>query len=763
MPWSFSLRLSPLAVAVLLCAAPTAPAAEPPDFRREVAPLLSRAGCNAGACHGNFNGKGGFRLSLRGEDPAFDYAALTRDTLGRRTDPLHPEQSLILQKAVGAMAHEGGRRFGPDSAEYATLREWIVAGTPDSPAKQPALTRLTVGVTDFAKVPVGPPRPLMNTAADHVVVEPAESVTLRVEAAFADGTTRDVTRLAVFEPSDPDVVAIRGDGTAFRERFGETAIQVRYLQGQTAVRLAFVPARPEFRWPADLPERNFVDTHTFAKLKSLRTQPAPLADDSVFLRRAFLDILGVLPTADEARTFLDDKSPDKRARLVDALLRRPEFADFWALKWADLLRNDEKVLDPKGVRVFYSWIRDQIAAGLPLNEFARAILAGRGSTYAEPQANFYRALREPYGRGEAAAQVFLGVRVQCAKCHNHPFDRWTQDDYAEWSAFFARVQYRIVDNNRRDRFDQHEFDGEQIVFQDRTGELSHPRTKERVPPKLLGTDAPLNLPPDTDRLQLLADWVADPANPFFARAQVNRVWSYLFGRGLVEPNDDFRAANPPANPALLDALARDFAEHRFDLRHLVRLIATSTTYQLSAETDDTNKDDVANFSHALIRPLAAEPLLDGFSQVLGVPVRFDGYPLGTRACQVADAQVSRRGVLDTPSARFLKTFGKPDRLLSCDCERSDDTTLVQAFQLITGRLLHQLLAAPDNRIDRLLKDGSDDAAILEELYLTALCRRPTEREQRDVVAYVARAANRRAAWEDVAWGVLNAKEFLLRR
>jgi hypothetical protein len=273
----------------------------------------------------------------------------------------------------------------------------------------------------------------------------------------------------------------------------------------------------------------------------------------------------------------------------------------------------------------------------------------------------------------------------------------------------------------------------------------------------------LNLPADADRLQLLADWVADPANPFFARAQVNRVWSYLFGRGLVEPNDDFRAANPPANPALLDALARDFAEHRFDLRHLVRLIATSTTYQLSAETDDTNKDDVANFSHALIRPLAAEPLLDGFSQVLGTPVRFDGYPLGTRACQVADAQVSRRGVLDTPSARFLKTFGKPDRLLSCDCERSDDTTLVQAFQLITGRLLHQLLAAPDNRLGRFLKDGSDDAAILEELYLTALCRRPTERERRDVVAYVAQAANRRAAWEDVAWGVLNAKEFLLRR
>jgi hypothetical protein len=333
------------------------------------------------------------------------------------------------------------------------------------------------------------------------------------------------------------------------------------------------------------------------------------------------------------------------------------------------------------------------------------------------------------------------------------------------------VQYRVVANNRRDMFDSHEFDGEQVVWQDRTGELLHPRTRQRVSPKLLGADAPLNLASDADRLQTLADWVADPANPFFARAQVNRVWYHLFGRGLVEPNDDFRAANPPANPALLDALARDFAEHRYDLRHLIRVIATSTTYQLSAEPPPSPRgggglgggDDVTNFARALIRPLAAEPLLDGFSQVLDVPVRFDGYPLGTRAVQVADAQVSRRGLLDTPSARFLKTFGKPDRLLSCECERSDDTTLVQTFQLLTGRLLHQLLTAPDNRLGRLLKDGQDDAAILEELYLTALCRRPTQRERRDVLALLAKAPDRRAAWEDVAWGVLNAKEFLLRR
>jgi hypothetical protein len=568
--------------------------------------------------------------------------------------------------------------------------------------------------------------------------------------------------LAVFEPSALNVATVAGDGTVRREQFGETAVQVRYLQGQAAARLAFVPARPDFRWP-DLPERNFIDTHTFAKLKSLRMRPAPVADNGTFLRRAYLDIVGVLPTAAEARAFLDDKAPDKRAKLVDDLLRRPEFADYWALKWSDLLRNEEKVLDPKGVRVFHTWIRDQIAAGVPLNEFARAILAGRGSTYAQPAANFYRALREPYARAEAAAQVFLGVRVQCAKCHNHPFDRWTQADYHEWAALFARVQYRVLDNNRRDKFDKHEFDGDQIVWQDRTAELVHPRTGRPVPPKFLGVDTPAALPPDADRLQALADWVADPANTFFARAQANRVWYHMFGRGLVEPNDDFRAANPPANPALLDALARDFAEHKFDLRHLVRLIATSTTYQLAAETDETNKEDVANFAHALVRPLPAEELLDAFSRVLEVPVRFDGYPRGTRAGQLADAQVGRRGVLDGAGARFLKTFGKPDRLLSCECERSDDTTLVQAFQLLTGRLLHQMLTEPDNRLGRLLQEGQDDGAILDELYLAALCRRPAERERRELLDALGKAGDRRAALEDVAWGVLNAKEFLLRR
>jgi hypothetical protein len=714
--------------------------ADSPDFRRDVAPILSRSGCNAGACHGNQNGKGGFKLSLRGDDPDFDFVALTRDHLGRRIDPLHPEQSLILQKPTGVMSHEGGRRFDADSLEYKTLRDWIAAGTPAG--SNSVVTKLTV------------------TPAVQVVVEPADSVKLRVDATFADGSSRDVTRLAVLEPTSPAGVA--ADGTVRRNQFGETVVQVRYLNGQTAARLAFIPARTDFRWP-DAPERNLIDKHVFAKLRALKMRPAQLADDATFLRRVYLDVLNILPSVGETRAFLADTDPEKRTKLIDRLLARPEFADAWALVWSDLLRNEEKVLDAKGTRVFHAWIREQFAANVPMNEFARSVIAGRGSTYSDPPANYYRALREPDARGEATAQVFLGVRIQCARCHNHPFDRWTQTDYHEWSAFFSRVQYRIVTNERHDGFDQHEFAGEQVVWMDRTGDVTNPRTGQPAKPKFLGDDKPAAIAGDADRLQLLADWVADPGNPFFAKAQVNRVWYHLFGRGLVEPNDDFRAANPPANPELLDALAADFAAHKFDLKHVVRQILTSQTYQLSAETDDTNRDDTANFSHALIQPLKAETLLDAFGQALEAPVKFDGFPAGTRAGQLPDAQVGPRGVLPGAGPRFLKAFGKPDRLLSCECERGDETTLVQAFQLITGGLLHQMLTRPDNRIGRLMKEGADDAAIVDELYVAALCRPPTEREKAGALALVKASKDRRTGLEDVAWGVLNAKAFLLRR
>ncbi len=740
---TFPGRYLTLALAALAAVAPGRARAEPVSFRNEVMAVLSRAGCNMGACHGNQNGKNGFKLSLRGEDPAFDLAALTRDTLGRRTDRLLPEQSLVLLKATAAVPHEGGKRFDVGSLEYRLLRDWIAGGLRPDPPGGPVLRRLDV------------------TPREQVLVEPADRVPLRVRAVFSDGSARDVTRLAVFEPSNL-TVAVGRDGVARKQDTGEAAVLVRYLDRQATAQLAFVPARPGFAWQ-DVPENNYIDHHIFAKLRRLRMRPSPLCSDSVFLRRAYLDCIGVLPTADETRRFLADPRSDKRARLIDELLGRPEFADFWALKWSDLLRNEEKVLDRKGVRRFHDWIRQSIAEGKPLNEFARELIAGRGSTYERPAANYYRALRDPQARAEATAQVFLGVRLQCARCHNHPFERWTQNDYHSLAAFFCRVQYRIVENNRRDKLDKHEFAGEQIVWMAREGEVTHPRTGEVLKPHFLGADTPAFGPTD-DRLQALADWVARPDNPFFARAQANRVWSHLLGRGIVDPIEDFRDSNPPANGPLLDALAKDFAEHRFDLRHLVRTILCSRTYQLAAIPNDTNRDDEANFSHAIIRPLQAEQLLDAVAQVTGARPHFNGFPAGLRAAQLPGVGADRpRKQPASDAEKFLATFGKPVRSLSCECERSDDTTLAQAFQLITGRLLNGMLSEPDNRIGRLLASGKPLPDVIDELYLTALCRPTAPQERRRAVELVEKAKDRRAALEDLVWGLVNAKEFLLRR
>lgn len=710
-------------------------------FGVEVMAVLSKAGCNAGACHGNLNGKGGFKLSLRGEDPEFDYKVLTRDTLGRRTNPLHPNESLLLRKPTGPVPHEGGKRFDVASPEYQILERWVSKGTLPDSGNTPSVVNLSV------------------EPAEAILVEPQREIAIRARARFSDGSERDVTRLAVFEASSPFVADIDPAGHVRKLQDGETAVAVRFLQKQATVRLAFVPARPDFRW-ADPPVRNYIDRHIFAKLKSLRMNPSELCDDTTFVRRAHLDIIGRLPEAAETRAFLADRAADKRERLIDELLKRPEFADYWALKWSDLLRNEEKTLDRKGVQAFHGWIRKSIADGKPLNEFAHELIAARGSTYQEPAANFYRALRDPLSRAEAMAQVFLGIRVQCCRCHNHPFDQWTQNDYYQLAAFFPRVQYRIVENNRRDTFDKHEFDGEQIVYLDRDGEVKHPRSGEPARPRFLGGSTVAD---GADRLQALADWVAAKDNPFFARTQANRIWFHMFGRGLVEPDDDFRTTNPATHPELLEELARDLAEHRFDLRHLVRRIASSHTYQLSATPNETNRTDEGNLSHAIVQRIEAEPLLDMIAQVLQTPVKFDGQPLGVRAVQLPGVQLRQRGSRPGMGERFLKTFGKPDRLLNCDCERSDDTTVLQAFQMLSGDLLTKLLSEPENRLGKLLAAGAGDAAILEEFFLAALCRRPTAREQEQAVAIVQRSKDRRAAWEDVIWATMNTKEFLVRR
>ncbi|HEV7866497.1 MAG TPA: DUF1549 domain-containing protein, partial [Chthoniobacteraceae bacterium] len=571
------------------------------EFRTDVMAVISKAGCNVGGCHGNGNGKGGMKLSLRGQDPDLDWLSLTREQGGRRVNLLDPDKSLLLLKATSSIAHEGGKRFEPGSPEYQVMLAWLRDGAPDSGTRGPKLVKLEA------------------TPTERVLIEPETTVKLQATATFSDGTQRDVTRFAVYEASNP-LVKVSLDGLVTREKAGECSVLVRYLDQQVPVRLAFVPARAESVWE-DPAGSNFIDVHIFKKLRSLRMTPSALCSDDLFLRRAYLDLLGIVPTAETARSFVADPSPDKRAQLVERLLQRAEFADFWALKWADLLKIEERVLDKKGMEVFHGWIRESIASNKPLDQFARELIGARGSTYENPPANWWRANRDPITRAENTARVFLGTQLNCARCHNHPFERWTQDDYYDWAGLFARVDYQIVENKRKDENDKQEFKGDQIVLLKASGSVTNARNGEPAKPRFLGGEAP-KVTPERDEMLALADWMA--RSPMFSRMQVNRVWFHLLGRGLVDPVDDFRASNPGSHPELLEALAQNFSEHGYDLRHLIRTIMASRTYQLAPEPDATNADDDANFSHGIVRRLGAEQLLDSLSKVLAAPMVFDG-------------------------------------------------------------------------------------------------------------------------------------------
>ena len=713
------------------------------SFNTDVMAVLSKAGCNLGACHANTNGKGGLKLSLRGEDPAGDYAALLRAADQRRVNLLDPPSSLILQKPSGQVGHQGGMRFSRGSEQYEILLDWIAAGAPGPGDQSPSLVRLDV------------------TPMEAVLIEPVNQAQIRVVAHFSDQSQRDVTTLACYEPTNR-VVSVDADGLVRRQELGEATIIVRFLHQQLPVQLAFLPARPSFVWDGP-PAANYIDELVFAKLRTLQMNPSPLASDAVFIRRAYLDAIGLLPTSDEVKQFLADQSPEKRTRVIDSLLARPEFAEHWALKWADLLRNEEKVLDPQGVDAFSTWIRDSIAAGKPLDQFVRELVVARGQTYDNPPANFYRANRDSLTRGETAARLFLGVRLQCARCHNHPYDRWTHDDYYSWAALFGRIDYDIKSNERKDKLDKNEFNGEQIVLVKEEGEVQNPRTGQTAVPKFLGADTPV-FDAKADRLPPLADWLASPTNEQFVRSQVNVVWYHLLGRGLVEPIDDFRSTNPPSNPALLDALAADFAAGGLDLRSLVRTIMTSRTYQLSSQPNETNAADESNFARAIVRRLPAEMLLDAQCQALDVAAEINGYPLGTRAGQIRGTiRVRARERRPSSADRFLRTFGKPERLLACECERSNETTLKQAFTLIGDQGLSDLLASGTGRLARLARSELSNAEVVTDLYWHALGREPSADELDAATALLDESAEDRfPALQDVAWALLNAKEFVFR-
>ncbi len=713
-------------------------------FDREVMSVLAKAGCNLGTCHGNLNGKGGFKLSLRGADAAFDYASLTRSQSGRRVNLTDPEASLLLLKPLMNVPHEGGRRFNQDSPEYRILRDWIAGGA----RRQTKVARVT-------QLDVEP--------RDVVLTDPTETVQLRVTATYADGSQADVSRLAVYEPAEP-VVEVGISGLVRRQDFAQTVVVVRYLDQQVPVRVAFISSRPDFVWNGPAPT-NAIDEHVFRRLQVLRMNPSAICDDVTFLRRASLDLTGQLPSPRDAKEFVASTASDKRTKLVEELLGRPEFAEFWTQKWADLLRVEEQTLDRKGVETFHAWIRNSVATNKPIDQFVREIVSARGSSYSNPPTNFYRAMRKPDMRGESTAQLFLGLRLQCAKCHNHPFDQWTQADYYGWGNLFGRVDYELLGNERRDKNNLHEFNGEQVIWQTHAGDFSFP-DGHVVAPRFLGasSDSKGGKGPGRDRLHSLAQWLTAPTNRRFVEVSVNRVWHQLLGRGLVDPIDDFRSTNPPSHPELLTELASEFVKHDFDMQWLIRAIMAAQTYQLSSEPNDTNRDDSRNYSHAQPRRLSAEQLTDAISNVTGVAIEFDGYPRGTKAIQLSGVRGLRtkRGKADD-GAQFMSLFGKPPRLTTCECERSSETTLAQAFQLVSGPLLNELLTDRNNRLSRWLSSNQTPDELVADLYWLTLSRAPQAVELKTSKRLLSESSDRRRTLEDIVWAMMNSDEFLLRR
>jgi hypothetical protein len=638
----------PWMIAVVFLAWSATGRAEPVSFRNEIIPVLNRGGCNQGACHGTPNGKGGFKLSLRGYDPAFDYYTLTREVGGRRTNLLEPAKSLILQKALTLVPHQGGQRFRADSQEYKLLSTWIAEGLRDDPEDAPKLVKLEVS----------PARRTLSLDKGDANQQ------LAVMAHFSDGSKRDVTRLVAYSTSNEEIAHVGDNGLVKPHARGEVAVLCRYQHIIASARLTFLKAVDGFTWP-DPPEHNYIDKHVFARLKAFQIQPSDLCTDTDFIRRVYLDVLGILPTQDEVRAFLADKRADRRAKLIDHVLDRPEYADFWTLKWADVLRLNERYMDPPHLKLFYDWIHKQMADDRPLDAFARELLQSTGDSAKVGPVNFFRTMGTQEEAAETVSQLFLGVRIGCAKCHNHPFEKWTQEDYYGLTGVFSQITYKIPER-KVPPFK---------LTLSRKDPVLHPRTGKPVPPAIPGAGP---IPDVEDRRAPFAQWLTTADNPFFARTMVNRIWFHLMGRGLVEPVDDFRDSNPPANDTLLDALAADFVKQGFRLKPLVRTILNSRTYQLSAKPNRFNKDDNVYFSRATTRLLSAEQMLDALASFTGIGDDFPGLPAGTRATQVPGAKVEHP---------FLKAFNKPARTLPCECEREHDASLTQALQMIASPLV----------------------------------------------------------------------------
>ncbi len=694
----------------------------PVSFRRDVIPAFSQAGCNMGACHGTPTGKGGFRLSLRGYLPDQDFAILSREAGGRRINPLAPETSLILRKPLGEIAHEGGLRLVRHSKTYEFLHDWIAEGAMDDPGA-PLAVRLEIA------------------PESRVLTAPASTQQIIVRVRDANGAVRDVTPICYYDSSNPEIAEVDAEGFVRFKTRGEVAVIAHYLNLVANIRLTHLVEVPGFV-QADVPRDNVVDSAVFSKLNRMRIRPSDRCSDREFIRRVYLDVVGVLPTPDAVMRFLAAPEKGRREQVIDELLAQPEFYDFWALKFADILRSNGRLIQPKGAYVFHRWIRSSLERDIPLNEFVRELLTAEGSTFKNPASNYYRISRDPESAVETTAQLFLGVRIQCAKCHNHPFERWTQDDYYGFAAFFSQVGHKK--GNLPD---------EEIVFASGSGEVRQPRTGKKMTPKALGGPAFEDSSAQHDRRTRLASWLASADNPFFAKSLVNRIWFHLMGRGIVEPVDDFRDSNPASNDELLEGLTAEFVKGGYHLKPLIRTVLRSRTYQLSATTNTLNVDDSLYFSHCQTKLLPAEVLLDAISTVTGTSTKFDGLPTGARACQIPD------GKMDNP---FLKTFGRPARELACECERESESNLSQALQLIGGSTVNGKLRDEGGRMAQLAKSGKTPEQVTRELYLAAPLRDPAPSEMDAAVKHLSSAKDRRQAIEDLGWVLINSKEFLFR-
>ncbi len=709
--------------------------ADPPaSLRLEVEPQLTKAGCNAGACHGAQYGKGGFKLSLFGSEPDADHHVLSHDALARRVNVAEPAASLLLMKPNNQVSHEGGRRLPRGTRGYEALRHWIADGCPrEDERKVPQVVGLEVV-----------PRERVFTRRDC-------RQTLLVIATLSDGSRRDVTPDARFDSNTPGIVAVDADGLATTRDRGEGVVMVRYLGHAAVARLLVVPDRPAFTWP-NPPVHNFIDELVDAKLKKMRYVPSPLCGDEEFIRRASLDATSTLPRPAEVDAFLADPAPsrEKRRRYIDDLLRRPEFATYWTQQWDDWLHNFGRFGTIKPMLVLRSWVHASLRTNKPLDKFAAELITARGNTYRTGPANFYRLHQGPENLTEAVAGIFLGVRLNCARCHQHPFEKWTQDDYYSLAAYFARVGKK--DGNEYGPV-RGIYGGDLEILVAPSGEVRQPRTGRIMAPTPLGAGRPAD---DTvDRRRALARWLTDPSNALFARNLVNRHWAHFLGRGLVEPVDDLRDTNPPTNPELLDALARDLIAHGYDLRHLLRTIMNSRTYQLSSRAVAGNAADTTYYSHYYARRLKAEPLLDAICTVTGVLERFPGMPAGTRAIALPAVMSS-----DVRSY-FLDVFGRPQRTFDkCECARAAQPNLAQVLQLMNGAWLHGKVSAPDGRLPALLKAGKSDAEIIRVLYRAAFARRPTAAEQQAAAQLIRLAPTRKEGLEDLLWTLCNCKEFL---